>query len=243
VEGFAEARAAQEDLRRQRRAELVSLLIRQPAAPSADITATAQSAGWSPPASIAAIACSDEDLDQITGRLPMDALVAVIDGDGCVLFPDPDGPGRREQLQRAVGAATVAVGPTTGPADAAASWQLAKALLLAIRTEAVPGSGVVRAEDHLTGLLLASNPHLTKLLASRCLAPLNNLTPRAQSRMRATARAHVRHHGNAVAMAAELNIHPQTARYRIARLKELFGEDLDDPDSRLELELALRATS
>ena len=38
-------------------------------------------------------------------------------------------------------------------------------------------------------------------------------------------------------MAAELHVHPQTARYRIARLRELLGEQLDDPDARFELEL------
>jgi DNA-binding PucR family transcriptional regulator len=102
---------------------------------------------------------------------------------------------------------------------------------------------VLTAEDHLTELLLADNPHLTALLTSRRLAPLEDLTPRAQARMRATALAYVRHHGNAVAMATELKIHPQTARYRIARLKELFDEDLNDPNARLELELALRATT
>ena len=59
--------------------------------------------------------------------------------------------------------------------------------------------------------------------------------------MRETALAYVRHGGNAVAMAAELHVHPQTARYRIARLRELLGEQLDDPDARFELELALRA--
>ena len=46
--------------------------------------------------------------------------------------------------------------------------------------------------------------------------------------------------GNAAAMAAALGIHPQTARYRIARLRELVDTDLDDPDTRFELELALR---
>ncbi len=59
--------------------------------------------------------------------------------------------------------------------------------------------------------------------------------------MRETALAHVRHSGNAVAMAAEMHIHPQTARYRIARLRELLGDQLDDPDARFELEIALRA--
>lgn len=44
-------------------------------------------------------------------------------------------------------------------------------------------------------------------------------------------------------MAADLHVHPQTARYRIARLKELLGDDLDDPDARFDLELALRAST
>jgi DNA-binding PucR family transcriptional regulator len=30
-------------------------------------------------------------------------------------------------------------------------------------------------------------------------------------------------------------------RYRIARLRDLLGDDLDDPDIRFELEIALRA--
>jgi hypothetical protein len=35
-------------------------------------------------------------------------------------------------------------------------------------------------------------------------------------------------------------VHPQTVRYRMSRLRELFGSALDDPDGRFELELALR---
>ena len=56
-----------------------------------------------------------------------------------------------------------------------------------------------------------------------------------------TALAYIRHRGNAVEVAAALNIHPQTARYRTARLRELLGEQMDDPDARFELEAALRA--
>jgi DNA-binding PucR family transcriptional regulator len=44
-------------------------------------------------------------------------------------------------------------------------------------------------------------------------------------------------------MAAEMHVHPQTARYRVARLRELLGDQLDDPDARFELELALRANA
>jgi DNA-binding PucR family transcriptional regulator len=38
-----------------------------------------------------------------------------------------------------------------------------------------------------------------------------------------------------------MQVHPQTARYRIARLRELLGDQLEDPDARFELELALRS--
>ncbi|NCD20800.1 MAG: PucR family transcriptional regulator, partial [Actinobacteria bacterium] len=42
-------------------------------------------------------------------------------------------------------------------------------------------------------------------------------------------------------IAAELNVHRQTVGYRVNQLRELFGEDLEDPEVRFELELALRA--
>ncbi len=42
-------------------------------------------------------------------------------------------------------------------------------------------------------------------------------------------------------MARTLHLHPQTARYRTAKLRELLGDQLDDADGRFELEAALRA--
>jgi hypothetical protein len=218
------------------------LLLGEAPAEPADIAAAAQSAGWRLPRDLAAAACADEDLGKIASRLPTDAIVTVFEGTGCILLPDPEGPGRFDQLSRAAGKATVAVGSAAQPERASRSWELAKALLLASSTGAVAGDGLLQAEDHLADLLLAGNPHLTSLLSAKRLTPLSDLTPKASQRMQETTLAYVRHHGNAVAMAAELKVHPQTARYRIARLRDLFGEDLDDPDARFELELALRAS-
>ena len=95
--------------------------------------------------------------------------------------------------------------------------------------------------SNLAALLLYESRDLAGRIAARRLAPLADLTPKARARMRETALAHLRHDGNAVAMAAEMHVHPQTARYRIARLRELLGDQLDDPDARFELQLALRA--
>lgn len=242
VEGYAEAQATAEDLRRRRQQELVVLLLGEVPAEPADIAAAARSAGWRLPRLLAVAACADSDLGEIAGRLPTDAIVTVVEATGCILLPDPKGPGRLDQLRKAAGSTTIAIGSAVPPEQASKSWELARALLLATTTGAVKGDGLLQAEDHLADLLLVGNPHLTSLLAAKRLAPLADLTPKAQQRMRATALAHVRHHGNAVAMAKELQVHPQTARYRIARLRELFGNDLDDPDKRFELELALRAS-
>jgi DNA-binding PucR family transcriptional regulator len=40
-------------------------------------------------------------------------------------------------------------------------------------------------------------------------------------------------------MADELQVHPQTVRYRLGRLRELFGAELDEPRARMELLLVL----
>ncbi len=241
ADGYAEARAEVEDIRRSRRYELAMLLLAEPAASPADLAAAAQAAGWAVPARIAAVACAEDDLGEVSRRLPPDSLAIPFEGSGCLLVPDPDGPGRPDALRRGSERAPLTLGPAVVPAQTAESWTLALALLRS-PARALPGSGLLRADEHLAELLLAENTSLTARIAERRLAPLEGLTEKAGARMRETALAHVRHHGNAVAMAAELHIHPQTARYRIARLRELFGEQLDDPDARFELEIALRAS-
>lgn len=240
VDGYAEAQSADEDLRRRRRQDLASLLLSDPPALSADVAVAARAAEWRLPADVAAAACLDRDLAAIAVRLPPDVLVTAREGMGCLLIPDPGGR-RLEELAKASSKGTLALGPPGRPPELPGSWAAALALLRAVAAGEVEASGLVRAEDHLVHLLLAANPQLAALLRGRRLAPLEGLTERGRERMRETASAYVRHHGNAVAMAAELHVHPQTARYRIARLKELFGEQLTDPEARLELELALRA--
>jgi PucR C-terminal helix-turn-helix domain len=237
VEGFAQAQAEVEDVRRRRRRELLTLLLDDPPADAADLAAAARAAGWDVPAGLAALACAEEELARVARRLPPEALTTVIDGEGCVLLPDPDAPGRAEALSRAAADACVALGPTVTPTAAAESWALALSLLRA----GVEGGPLLRVDDHLAALLLFESRDLASRIAARRLAPLADLTPKARARMRETALAHLRHDGNAVAMAAEMHVHPQTARYRIARLRELLGDELDDPDVRFELQLALRA--
>jgi PucR C-terminal helix-turn-helix domain/GGDEF-like domain len=240
VEGYAEAQAEQEDERRRRAAKLAALLVREPPAGRSDIRSAAQLAGWSLPGRVAALACEAEEMGVVARRLPADSLATVLDGSGCILFPDPEGPGRPAQIERAAGDLSVALGPAGDLLDLPASWSLARAASRAAEAGTLPASGLVRVDDHLADMLLFEGRALAARIAAKRLAPLESLTQKARERMRETALAYVRQGGNAVAMADELHVHPQTVRYRLSQLHDLLGEQLGDPDARFELEIALR---
>jgi DNA-binding PucR family transcriptional regulator len=96
--------------------------------------------------------------------------------------------------------------------------------------------------DRLASLMLhGGDSSLAADLAARVLAPLTDLRPKTATRMRDTLRAWLDHPGQVQTVAERLHVHPQTVRYRVAQLRELFGDTLDDPDARFELALALRA--
>ena len=101
-------------------------------------------------------------------------------------------------------------------------------------------SGKLETDEHLAELVLHESVAVVERIAERRLRALTVLTPAARERMERTALAFVQMQGNAAAMARALHVHPQTARYRIARLRELLGGQLDDPGARFELEAALR---
>jgi hypothetical protein len=242
VEGYAKAQSELDDIRRRRRRELAALLTGEPGASAADVRPAAQSAGWALPRRVAAAACGEEDLGRIAGRLPADCLAVTLEEVGCLLIPDPDGPGRQAALRRAAAKALLALGPAGTAAELPASWALARTTLRAAAAGALPSAtGAVLAEENLGALLLFEGRELARLMAARRLAPLAVLTERASERMRETALAYLDHQGNSVAMARALHLHPQTVRYRVNRLRELLGEQLDEPGARFELEVALRA--
>ncbi len=122
-------------------------------------------------------------------------------------------------------------------ARAQAAWPLHVAGLLDAASEVL-----VRADEHLLALLLAAEPDLAADLCERAVAPLQALPAGAAVRGEQTLRAWLDAHGDVSAAAAALHVHPQTVRYRLAGLREVFGDALDDPRARLELAVALRMT-
>jgi hypothetical protein len=207
----------------------------------------ARLAGWARPASLAALVVGDgsgdePDADRLASRLGAGAIVAAEGALAIAWVPDPQAPGRRAQLETALDGEPAALGPAVALERAALSLVRARAAHALVVDGRVDAGPLVVADEHLPALLLhAGDGALAADLAARALAPLDDLRPGARGRLRTTLRAWLDNPGQVTRVAGELHVHPQTVRYRVAQLRELFGERLDDADARFELALALRA--
>jgi DNA-binding PucR family transcriptional regulator len=89
-------------------------------------------------------------------------------------------------------------------------------------------------------MVLRRSGDLLDRLEARRLAPLRGMPPGRQDMLAETLLAWLET-GKSSSVVARLFIHPQTARYRLHKLQDLFGEQLNNPDARFELALVLRA--
>ena len=159
-----------------------------------------------------------------------------------VLVPAP---ARPNELETAVRDRRAALGPDVPWQEAALSFGRAREVLRIAGEGGIDGGegagALLLAERHKLSLLLGADRRLARDVAEAALAPLEAETELSRERLGSTLDAWLRHRGRTEAVAKALHVHPQTVRYRLARLRELFGSRLDDPDGRFELELALRA--
>lgn len=94
--------------------------------------------------------------------------------------------------------------------------------------------------DHLAPILdaLRADPERARYYA-HMLDPLRRYDREHHGDLVKTLSAYLRHGGNAVAAAGALYIHRNSMRYRLARIRALLALDIDDPDTRLALRVAL----
>ncbi|NUW40656.1 PucR family transcriptional regulator [Nonomuraea rhodomycinica] len=90
------------------------------------------------------------------------------------------------------------------------------------------------------GLLRLLDPAAARAFAGALLAPLTRYGSRAD--LVESLRAYLSCNGHWDAAAQRLGVHRHTLRYRMRRVAELLGRDLDDPGVRAELWIALAAT-
>jgi hypothetical protein len=228
------------NLARQRlREELVALLLSD-RSDSGAVRQAAQLARWPVPdlATVVLADPDDEGARAALSRLEPAGLRFRTPTSQGVVAPAADTPQWQERIARLLAGCAAVVGPLVPPASLPLGARIAS-VALDLRREGVLRDAPVFVVEHIGALIVHREPRLLEALRRRRLAPLEGASPGVRPALQETLRAWLVHMGDTGRVAAELQVHPQTVRYRLGRLRELFGASLDDPDVRLELLLAL----
>ncbi|SDE01577.1 PucR family transcriptional regulator [Actinokineospora iranica] len=246
------------------RARLLRLLLTDPAPAEAEIADAAREAGWTPPPAVRIVALRRPkhhhghlahvphlvdigvDIgDGVGGDIETgDGILATTDGDEpCLLVPATMGGAEvGGVLREALPGWSAALGPATEVTRARESLRIAaRALDMAERgLLPMPAHRVIDYADHRLALALFADEALVASLVEHRLAPLSALTPQRRERMLDTLHEWLGSQGRVSEIAARLNLHTQSVRYRIRQIEEVFGDRLADPTYRFELALATR---
>lgn len=243
VAGHADERATTGRVRERYLERLAQLLVE---GASTDVLQDAtERASWEPPATLTAVVLPSVRLRRARSRLDQQALALTgglvggpLGADDVVLLVPDAGGGRRSRLLASLEGCQAVVGPTRSWAEVAGSFRRALRARATLAPDAVHARDT---EEHLAELVTTADPAALADLRERALAPLAELRPAVQARLALTLRSWLLHQGRRDAVAAELFVHPQTVRYRMTQVRELYGEQLDDPRRVHELVVALGA--
>lgn len=209
-----------------------------------DLADAAVRADWEPPRTLTAVVLPQSRargalalLDPRTLQPGEDVPALDPSSDLTVLLvPDADGRARPALIHALDGREAV-VGPPRPWAEVHASY--ARARRAAALGMTPDGPAPLDTQLRLAELVLRADDDALADLRTQVLAPLDDLGPAPREKLTDTLRSWLLHHGRRDRIAAELFVHPQTVRYRMGQLRELFGDRLEDPRTVLELTLAL----
>ncbi|WP_051471726.1 PucR family transcriptional regulator [Patulibacter minatonensis] len=236
VTGWAHEQSLRAGATQRARDTLVRLVVADRG--TADLDAAAAELQWSPPTRLAVVVAPGAEGPGDLLRIDPRVVAAVVDGVAVGLVP------ARGVLPRATAAlagTAAVVGPVVAWEDVTRSHRRASTLAGLVATGRVAaGEGPVLAADHLTDLVVHGDGEAADDLADGVLGPLDAEPDGRRQRHLETLRAWLDHRGHGPRMAETLHLHPQTVRYRMARLRETLEVDPEDADARFALELALR---
>lgn len=212
-------------------------------AASAELDAAASAAAWTPPRTLTAVLVPTERLATTAAVLDPRTLTMSEDlpprgehsatGQAVLLVPDAGGRARAH-LHEVLDGRPAVIGPARPWQRAGESYdRTVRALPLAsdgspLDTDAVLPELVLHA-DHAA---LAD-------LREAALAPFAEVAEGTADRLAETLRAWLLLQGRRELVAEALHVHPQTVRYRMNQVRDLYGERLTDPDEVLAIILAL----
>ncbi|MFI0423758.1 PucR family transcriptional regulator [Spongiactinospora sp. 9N601] len=153
-------------------------------------------------------------------------------GEETIVLAPADG---QEALVRALGPyGPVGVGEPVGLDRLAAGTEQARRALAAAHRICVPVMRYAALPGQ--GLLAVLDPGAAQAFATALLAPMLEYGTRAD--LLESLRAYLEANGHWDAAAQRLGIHRHTLRYRMRKVAELLGRDIDDPATRAELWVA-----
>jgi purine catabolism regulator len=149
----------------------------------------------------------------------------------------------REQLRAEFPKSRLLCG-LSGPAEDLAQWPL----VYRQAVQAMRLAGRLHADATVTFDSLGIYQLLVQLedepsarrFSDQIVGPLAAYDKRHRSSLMQTIIAYFHHHGNVSQTADALYIHRNTLSYRLDRIQDLTGQDLENPDERLALQLALK---
>jgi hypothetical protein len=237
LRGYMRERSGTASDRERSRDELADLLL-SPSADGLAVRTLAVRAGWRLP-ELAALVLIDGD-NQLGREVLMrlgGAALRVRRADAHVaIVPDPSGASAR--LRAELSGVGAVVGTPVRLGVLPASLQTVR-LAARLRRAGVLRGDPLFVVDNLDTLIVHQDAALLAELRRTALAPLEGMAEPRRERLLETLHAWLVHMGNQKAVANALFVHPQTVRYRLAQLRELYGPRLDDPATRARLLLAL----
>jgi hypothetical protein len=226
-------------LRERHRDELVDLMLSE-SSDAAAVRAAARRADWPVPEKVSVVLVEADDasarraLSRLDGRsLPIRRPPLV----GAVV-PRGSRAAERAVLTGLLRGAHATVGAAVPPEQLARSLHFAE-IAARLTKEHLISDDPVFVADHIDAIIVHRDHRLLDALGDQVLAPLEASPPSSRERLRETLRSWLWHMGDRKAMAEQLHVHPQTVRYRMGRLHDLYGDALDDPAVRARLMLAL----
>jgi hypothetical protein len=244
VAGHADELATAERSQERRLERLALDLVR--GASDEVTTRRAERADWAAPTTVTVLLVPDERLHQARALVDPRSLflgedlpdLTASEDYVVLLVPDLRAPARR-RLLRSLRDYGCVLGPARPWLQTAASYRRALRAARLLTAENTRNTTAYDTDAHLAELVLSADPEALADLQARALKPLDDLTPAAREKLVETLRLWLLFGGRREAVAAGLFVHPQTVRYRMGQLRELFGDDLDDPHVVLDLVLAL----
>jgi len=131
-----------------------------------------------------------------------------------------------------------------GAAEAAAAYRECRALLGAVQQNGLKGQ-VVRVDSlgAMQFLLRAGPPDMLRRQAAQRLGPLIDYDRENQTELLPTLSVYLENACSLQATAERLNISVSGLKYRLQRIREVGGLDLDDPEVRFDAQVSLRLLS